>query len=121
MSEQRSEVRKVVFCSIQLEYEDTAGKHKLAGVLEDRSPSGAGIRLRKPIEPGMAVQVSGPRQDFTGVVQHCRREGYTYFAGLRIPPAEVPPSEQAITTVRPIPGGGGGQDDTPIADASTQV
>jgi PilZ domain len=108
VSEQRSEIRKVVFCSIQLEYEDTAGKHKLAGVLEDRSPSGAGIRLRKPIEPGMAVQVSGPRQDFAGVVQHCRREGYTYFAGLRIRPAETALSKQA-SSEQPIPGSGAGQ------------
>ena len=85
MGERRSEIRRDVFCAIDIEYHNVVGVQRLTGVLEDRSPSGAGIRLRAPLELGVTVQVSGPRQYFSAIVQHCRRDGYTYFAGLRIP------------------------------------
>jgi hypothetical protein len=71
-------------CRINVAWEDqTRGPQSQAGMLEDRSHSGAGISVNKPIPVGAKVKILGKRLDFSGTVRYCRREQLKYFVGIQ--------------------------------------
>jgi hypothetical protein len=72
-------------CRINILWEDETGApQSQAGMLEDRSRSGAGISVRKPIPVGAKVKIVGKRLDFSGTVRYCRREQFKYLAGILV-------------------------------------
>jgi hypothetical protein len=57
-------------------------------MLEDRSRSGAGISVNKPIPVGAKVKIRGKRRELVGIVRYCRREEFNYFVGIHYDGAE---------------------------------
>jgi hypothetical protein len=71
-------------CRIAVAWEDQdSGTQKQAGMLEDRSRSGAGISVNKPIPVGAKVKIQGKRLDLSGTVRYCRREQLKYLVGIQ--------------------------------------
>jgi len=76
-------------CRISVAWEDADGSPKTqAGVLEDRSPNGAGVCVNKPVPVGTKVKIKGRRRELTGVVRHCRTEEFKYFVGIQLDAAD---------------------------------
>jgi hypothetical protein len=85
MFKNRAEHRKILMARVELQWEDEAGSsHTAFGTLEDRSPSGAGIRLAEPITVGTRLQVKTRRQEFSGIVRHCNGRRMDYFVGIQL-------------------------------------
>jgi hypothetical protein len=81
----RLEPRKILICRISVSWEDQAGLPAMqVGLLEDRSLSGVGLCVPKPIAVGTKVKIRGRRRELAGIVQHCRPEGTEYFIGVRL-------------------------------------
>jgi hypothetical protein len=74
----------------ELQWEDPAGTARAAfAMIEDISQSGAGIRLRQPLSVGAKLRVKWHKEQFSGIVRHCHREGMEYVLGIqRDTPAE---------------------------------
>jgi len=71
-------------CRITVAWEEQdGGAKKQAGMLEDRSRSGAGISVNKPIPVGAQVKILGKRVDLSGTVRYCRREQLKYLVGIQ--------------------------------------
>ncbi len=52
-------------------------------MLEDKSPSGAGLSVDNPIPVGAKVKIKGGRIEFSGTVRYCRRKHLKYLVGIR--------------------------------------
>lgn len=84
MPETRREPRKSFMCRITVDWEDEAeGPQSQAGMLEDRSRSGAGISVFEPIPVGARVKITGPRLDLSGTVRYCRSKNLRYLIGIQ--------------------------------------
>ncbi|HEY3453496.1 MAG TPA: PilZ domain-containing protein [Bryobacteraceae bacterium] len=80
----RAETRKVIMARAELQWEDSTGTSRAAhAMLEDISRGGAGIRLRQPIGVGSKLNVKWHKEQFSGTVRHCRREGMEYVLGVQ--------------------------------------
>jgi hypothetical protein len=83
-SQARAEPRKMFMCRVSVAWEDQdGGAQRQGGMLEDRSRSGAGISINKPIPVGAKVKIVGKRLDLSGTVRYCRREQFKYFVGIQ--------------------------------------
>jgi hypothetical protein len=72
-------------CRISLVWEDHAGTPKTqAGLMEDRSLSGAGISVTEAIPVGTRVKFCVNGQELIGAVQYCRLNGFNYQVGVRL-------------------------------------
>jgi hypothetical protein len=58
-------------------------------MLEDRSLSGAGISVDKPIPVGTRVKIRGNRSELVGIVRYCYRERFKYLIGIRFDEGDV--------------------------------
>lgn len=68
----------------ELQWEDSTGTSRTAhAMLEDISRGGAGIRLRQPINVGSKLNIKWHKEQFSGIVRHCRREGMEYVLGVQ--------------------------------------
>ena len=68
---------------VEVSWEDPSGNvHRLPARMEDKSPSGACLRVPKPIEVGAKLRVHWRFEQFSGVVRYCRREDWDYFVGI---------------------------------------
>ena len=80
----RAETRKVIMARAELQWEDSTGTSRAAhAMLEDISRGGAGIRLRQPIGVGSKLNVKWHKEQFSGIVRHCHREGMEYVLGVQ--------------------------------------
>lgn len=71
----------------EVQWEDAPGTSRIAhAMLEDISHGGAGIRLRQPINVGAKLKIKWHKEQFFGIVRHCRREGMEYFLGVQRDP-----------------------------------
>jgi PilZ domain len=68
---------------ITVAWEDETGTKNLDGMLEDRSPSGAGVFITKAIPAGSRVTIKEKHQTRTGTVRYCRRDEGGYFIGIK--------------------------------------
>jgi hypothetical protein len=79
-------------CQITVVWQRQAGSAaSQAGMLEDRSRSGAGISVNKPIPVGAKVEIRGLRginRRLTGVVRHCRRDDLRFAIGIEYDEAD---------------------------------
>jgi hypothetical protein len=84
MREQRVETRVPIMAKAEAWWKDAAGASQTAQVkIEDTSPSGAGLRTATPIPAGSKLTVKWHREQFSGVVAYCRRDGADYLVGVR--------------------------------------
>ncbi|MFY9949296.1 MAG: hypothetical protein WAK27_11395 [Candidatus Sulfotelmatobacter sp.] len=84
MSTAAREIRIAVMMLAEVSWEDATGKLQSASArLEDKSQSGACIRMKKPVEVGTKLRVWGRFEEFSGVVRYCRSEDWDYVVGLQ--------------------------------------
>jgi hypothetical protein len=97
MQEKRKEPRVAVMTRVEAMWEDETGAPRVApATIEDRSPSGASIRINTPISVGSKVTIKGHREQFTGVVVNSRNDKSEYFLGIkRDAAAKTAPKEEA--------------------------
>jgi hypothetical protein len=69
---------------VEASWEDSAGNlRSVPARMEDKSLSGACIRVKKPIEVGVRLRIQWRFEQFSGVVKYCRREDWDYVAGIQ--------------------------------------
>ncbi len=72
-------------CRISVVFEDSAGCPRTqTGLPEDRSFSGIGISVHKPISVGTKVKIKGRIRELAGLVQYGRPMGSKYAVGIRL-------------------------------------
>jgi hypothetical protein len=80
---QRKEPRRGYFARIVVAYLDHAGSEiEIQGMIEDRSESGLGLRLSKPLLPGCQVRVRHGARVYVGVVRRCLKSSADYLVGI---------------------------------------
>lgn len=57
---------------------------ELPVMIEDRSKSGLGIRVRRSVDQGCTVRIQQGSRVYTGVVRNCRRSNLDYFVGIEL-------------------------------------
>jgi hypothetical protein len=113
MSTPVPEPRTAVMIRVEVSWADSAGNiRSLPARMEDKSPSGACLRVNQPIEVGAKLRVQWRFEQFSGVVKYCRREEWDYIVGiLRDATGSLSPSgglelsvQQDVKTPDPPPG-----------------
>jgi hypothetical protein len=80
----RAEPRTALIAVVEIALEGQAGAQQNASArMEDRSASGACVRVKAPIQVGANVKVSGHWERFSGVTKYCRRDGWEYLVGIQ--------------------------------------
>ena len=78
------EARMLMWAVAEISWEDASGQHCQApAVLEDRSTSGACVRLTRPVAVGSVVTIRWQREQFSAVARNCRRDGREFLIGVR--------------------------------------
>ena len=80
VSENRRALRKA--CTAQIRVVWAHGEE--LGVIEDRSGNGFGIRLKKALPVGAAVQILHFDQRYSAMVRHCSEANGEYLIGVRL-------------------------------------
>ena len=104
MSTAARESRIAVMMLAEVSWEDATGKLLSAPArLEDKSLSGACIRMKKQIEVGAKLKVRGRFEEFSGVVRYCRSDGWDYVIDLQRESESASTEKQAAVQVRCVP------------------
>jgi len=92
------EPRAVLWAVAEVAWEDPAGTpYRAPATLEDTSPSGACIRLKKPISIGCRLIVKWKREQFSATARNCRSDGKDFLLGVRRDKEQIeikPPSKE---------------------------
>jgi len=79
----RAEPRTALIAAVEISLEGPAVVELNSSArMEDRSPSGACIRVKTPIQVGAKVKVRGRWERFCGIAKYCRRDGWEYLVGI---------------------------------------
>jgi len=108
MSAIRAEPRTAIMATVEVSWVDHSGtSHDSSATLEDKSVSGACIRIKSPLLVGSILVVTGYREQFTGVTKYCRNERAAYVVGILkdtaesyVAPAVLPTGPAAIAPLR---------------------
>ena len=77
------EARMLMWAVAEISWEDASGQHcQASAVLEDRSNSGACVRLTRPVAVGSVVTIRWQREQFSAVARNCRRDGREFLIGV---------------------------------------
>ena len=77
MSTAAREARIAVMMLVEVSWDDAEGRlQRSSARMEDKSLSGACIRLKKPVPVGAKLKVQSRSEQFAGVVKYCRSEGW---------------------------------------------
>src|SRR5712691_12292790 len=108
----RAELRTALFAMAEVTWEDQNGiSHDAPARFEDRSASGACIRVKAPINVGSMVKIKSRWEAFSGVAKYCRPDGGEYLLGVQkhcsdhlqsSPVPTNPLRENAASNVRPL-------------------
>jgi len=83
MSEATPEPRMPVMIVVDVSWADQNGALQTARArMENRSVSGACIRLKPPIQVDTRLQVHWRWEEFTGVARYCRSDGHDHVVGI---------------------------------------
>jgi hypothetical protein len=78
------EPRVLMWAVAEISWEDASGQHcQTPAVLEDRSISGACVRLTRPVAVGSVLTIRWQREQFSAVARNCRRDGREFVIGVR--------------------------------------
>jgi hypothetical protein len=84
MSEKRAELRTPLMARVDVLWTDEGGTPRVApATLEDKSDSGASVRLKNPIRVGSQISVKWGSEQASGTVTNCRREKGDYIIGVK--------------------------------------
>jgi hypothetical protein len=91
--------RSAVMILVQATWEDQHGTLQTArACMENRSPSGACIRVPARIAAGTKLKIQWRWEEFNGVAKYCRTDGQEYLVGVQRIAAVVPRGAAATTT-----------------------
>ncbi len=78
------EPRTAVMMVAEAMWKDPDGALQTAAArVEDRSPGGACLRLRKPVGVGTRLVIQTRREQFSGAARYCRSDGRDYVVGIQ--------------------------------------
>jgi hypothetical protein len=78
------ELRTAVMVLLEVSWQDTNGTaHSVPARMEDKSTSGACIRIKAPIATGVKIVVRSRTEEFSGTCKYCRSEGWEYIIGIQ--------------------------------------
>lgn len=78
------EARVLMWAVAEISWQDASGQQCHApATLEDRSNSGACVRLTRPVAVGSVVTIRWQREQFSAVAKNCRRDGQGFLIGVR--------------------------------------
>src|SRR5580704_780634 len=98
------EPRSAVMILVQATWEDQHGTLQTArACMENRSPSGACIRVPARIAAGTKLKIQWRWEEFNGVAKYCRTDGQEYLVGVQRIAAVVPRGAAATTTKTKAP------------------
>ena len=98
------EPRSAVMILVQATWEDQHGTLQTArACMENRSPSGACIRVPARIAAGTKLKIQWRWEEFNGVAKYCRTDGQEYLVGIQRVAAGVPRNAAATTTKTKAP------------------
>jgi len=84
MSTSSREARTAVMIVVEVSWEESPGTvRSISARMEDKSPSGACLRVKTPIELGARLKVQSRYEHFSGVVRYCRVENWDYVVGIQ--------------------------------------
>jgi hypothetical protein len=96
--------RSAVMILVQATWEDQHGTLQTArACMENRSPSGACIRVPARIAAGTKLKIQWRWEEFNGVAKYCRTDGQEYLVGVQRIAAVVPRGAAATTTKTKAP------------------
>ncbi len=83
--EQRAEPRRGYFAHVQVRFRSDEGeKRSIEGMIEDRSHSGLGIRVSKPVAVGSEITVLQGSVTLHGKIRRCVPDGSGYLLGIKL-------------------------------------
>lgn len=83
--ERRLEERTDYFARVQISYSlNGTSPTTVSGVMEDRSKSGFGVRLAKPIPVGLEVDLTVGTNVFHCEIRRCAPTGMEFLIGLLV-------------------------------------
>lgn len=84
MSAAVREYRTAVMTWVEASWEDPSGTMRAASArMEDKSLSGACIRIKTPIGVGSKIRIQWRFEQFSGTAKYCRSEGNEYLVGVQ--------------------------------------
>jgi hypothetical protein len=84
MSAAVREYRTAVMTCVEASWEDPSGTLQTVHArMEDKSPSGACIRVKRPIGVGSKLKIQWRFERFSGITKYCRSEGNEYLVGMQ--------------------------------------
>jgi len=101
MSAAVRENRTAVMTWVEASWEDPSGTVQTAAArMEDKSPSGACIRIKTPIGVGAKLRIQWRFEQFSATAKYCRSEGNEYLVGVQRDAAANPtPNPPSLTDV----------------------
>ena len=97
MEGQPIEPRTVMWAVAEVSWDDGSGApNRTSATLEDTSPSGACVRVKRPFAIGSKVVIRWHREQFSAIARNCRKDGQEFLLGVRRDPEG---SSAALRTV----------------------
>src|SRR5436305_2414442 len=107
------EPRLLMWALAEISWEDGSGAPcRAPATLEDRSQSGACLRVKRPLAVGCVVMIKWHREQFSAIARNCRQEGRDFLVGVKRDPSARLPALSASTR-------GAGSPDTSSNTAQT--
>jgi hypothetical protein len=101
MSSAAREYRTAVMTWVEASWEDPGGTLQAVHArMEDKSPSGACIRVKRPIGVGSKLKIQWRFEQFSGITKYCRSEGQEYLVGMQ---REAPNSTFSTPVLKDVP------------------
>lgn len=104
------EYRTAVMTWVEASWENPSGSlQTIPARMEDKSPSGACIRVKQPIDVGSKLKIQWRFDQFSGITKYCRSDGYEYLVGIQrdatnpVPGPTLPKEEAAEKNLRSNP------------------
>lgn len=90
MIEHRTEPRRDYIAQVRILFQSDSGEPCIiTGLIEDRSQSGLGIRVRRPLTVGTKIDVVLGGVASRYEIKRCIHSGMEYLVGVRLVPAET--------------------------------
>jgi PilZ domain len=100
MENKRKEPRLAVMARAEVAWEDETRTPRTAGAtIEDRSQSGACLRIGVPIIVGSKLTIKTHREQISGVVTNSRSDEKGYILGIKLDPVANSDPESPTSTV----------------------
>src|SRR5271166_6948378 len=91
MSTAVRELRSVVMILVEASWEDESGAlQKIPARMEDRSVSGACIRMKRPVAVGAKLTIQWRFDRFSGITKYCRSDGREFLVGIQRDKSSTP-------------------------------